>query len=40
VASGFDWSDAGVGAGVVLGLLLIGGVAFYGTRHLGKVQTA
>jgi hypothetical protein len=40
VASGFDWSDAGVGAGVVLGLLLIGGAAFYGTRHLGKVQTA
>jgi hypothetical protein len=40
VAAGFDWGDAGVGAGVVLGLLLIGGAAFYGTRHLGKVQTA
>jgi hypothetical protein len=40
VAAGFDWGDAGVGAGIVLGLVLIGGAAFYGTRHLGKVQTA
>ena len=40
VAAGFDWGDAGVGAGLVVGLLLIGGAAFYGTRHLGKVQTA
>jgi hypothetical protein len=40
VAAGFDWGDAGIGAGLVLGLLLIGGAAFYGTRHLGKVQTA
>jgi hypothetical protein len=40
VAAGFDWGDAGIGAGFALGLLLIGGAAFYGTRHLGKVQTA
>ena len=40
VAAGFDWGDAGIGAGIVFGLLLIGGAAFYGTRHLGKVQTA
>jgi hypothetical protein len=40
VSAGFDWGDAGIGAGVVFGLLLIGGAAFYGTRHLGKVQTA
>jgi len=40
VAAGFDWGDAGVGAGIAFGLLLIGGAAFYGTRHLGKVQTA
>jgi hypothetical protein len=40
VAAGFDWGDAGIGASVVFGLLLVGGAAFYGTRHLGKVQTA
>jgi hypothetical protein len=37
---GFDWSDAGIGAGLLLGLVLVGGAAFYGTRHLGKAQTA
>jgi hypothetical protein len=40
VSAGFDWGDAGIGAGLVLGLVLIGGAAFYGTRHLGKPQTA
>jgi len=40
VAAGFDWGDAGIGASIVFGLLLVGGAAFYGTRHLGKVQTA
>jgi hypothetical protein len=40
VAAGFDWGDAGIGAGIVFGLLLVGGAAFYGTRQLGKVQTA
>ena len=37
---GFDWSDAGIGAGLLLGLMLVGGAAFYGTRQLGKTQTA
>jgi hypothetical protein len=37
---GFDWSDAGIGASLLLGLMLVGGAAFYGTRHLGKAQTA
>jgi hypothetical protein len=40
VSTGFDWGDAGVGAGFVLGLLLIGGAAFYATRQVGKPQTA
>jgi hypothetical protein len=40
VSAGFDWGDAGIGAGLVLGLVLIGGAAFYGTRYLGKPQTA
>jgi hypothetical protein len=39
-SSSFDWGDAGIGAGLALGLMLIGAAAFYGTRHLGKVQTA
>jgi hypothetical protein len=29
---GLDWSDAGIGAGLA--------IAFYGTRHLGRAQTA
>jgi hypothetical protein len=37
---GFDWGDAGIGAGVVAGLLLLGAAAFFGTRHLGRPQTA
>jgi hypothetical protein len=37
---GFDWSDAAVGAGILAGLVLLGGAAFYSTRHLGKAQTA
>jgi hypothetical protein len=40
VSAGFDWGDAGIGAGLVLGLVLIGGAAFYGTHYLGKPQTA
>lgn len=40
VASGFDWDDAGVGAGIALGLVLLGGVAFLVTSRLGKAQTA
>jgi hypothetical protein len=39
-SSSFDWGDAGIGAGLFLGLVLIGGLAFYATRHLGKPETA
>jgi hypothetical protein len=39
-ASGFDWGDAGVGAGLVIGLVLVGGLAFRATKHLGQPQTA
>jgi hypothetical protein len=40
-SSGFNWGDVGVlGASIVLGFVLLGGAAFYGTRHLGKPQTA
>lgn len=39
-APGFDWGDAGVGAGIVLGLALLAGAALRTTRHLGKPQTA
>jgi hypothetical protein len=37
---GFDWGDAGIGAGVAIGLLLLGGAAVSASRHLGKQQTA
>jgi hypothetical protein len=37
---GFDWSDAGVGAGLIAGLVLLGGAAYFATRHLGRAQTA
>jgi hypothetical protein len=36
----FDWSDAGIGAGLAMALLLAGAAAFVGTRHLGRAQTA
>lgn len=32
--SGFDWADAGIGAGITLGLMLLGtGAVFVGVRH-------
>ena len=37
---GFDWSDAGVGAGIALALVLAAGAAFIATRHMGRTQTA
>jgi hypothetical protein len=37
---GFDWGDAGIGAGIALGLVLLAGAAFQATRHLGRMQTA
>jgi hypothetical protein len=40
VSAGFDWSDAGVGAAIAFGLVLLGGVAFLATRNQGKPQSA
>jgi hypothetical protein len=40
VSTGFDWGDAGIGAGLLLGLMLVGGAAFYAMRQVGKPQTA
>ena len=37
---GFDWGDAGILAGIVGGIALLGAAAFFGTRHLGRPQTA
>jgi hypothetical protein len=37
---GFDWSDAGIGAGLALLLLGLGIGALRATRHLGRTQTA
>jgi hypothetical protein len=39
-SGGFDWGDAGIGAAILFGLVLVGGVALYSSRHLGKAQTA
>lgn len=39
-APGFDWGDGAIGAGLAIGLILMGGAALYATRHLGKAQTA
>jgi hypothetical protein len=40
VAAGFDWKDAGIGAGLALALVLLGGGAVLATRRLGRAQTA
>jgi hypothetical protein len=40
VAAGFDWNDAAIGAGLALGLVLLGWGAALATRHFGKTQTA
>lgn len=37
---GGDWSDAGIGAGLALLLVLAGGAALIATRHMGRTQTA
>ena len=39
VAAGFDWNDAATGAGIALGLMLLGWGAALATRHLGRTQT-
>jgi hypothetical protein len=40
VSAGFDWKDAGIGAGLALALVLAGGGAVLATRHQGRTQTA
>jgi hypothetical protein len=40
VAVGFDWKDAGIGAGLALALVLLGGGAVLASRHVGRAQTA
>jgi hypothetical protein len=39
-SSGFDWGVAGIAAGLVAGVLLLGGIAVRTTRKLGEPQTA
>ena len=40
VSAGFDWSDGAIGAGLALGLVLLGWGAALATRHAGRAQTA
>ena len=40
VAASFDWKDAGIGAGLALGLVLLGWGAALAMRRLGRPQTA
>jgi hypothetical protein len=35
-SDGFDWGDAGIGAGSVFAVVLIGGGALLATRHVGR----
>jgi hypothetical protein len=37
---GFEWKDAGIGAGLALLLVGLGAGALLATRHLGRPQTA
>jgi hypothetical protein len=37
---GFDWGDAGIGAGALFGLMLLGAGALRVTRHVGQPTTA
>jgi hypothetical protein len=39
-SSAFQWGDAGIGAGVVIGLVVLGGGVYVVARHLHKPQTA
>jgi hypothetical protein len=37
---GFDWGDAGIGAGILAGLIVVLGGAAVAARQLGRLQTA
>jgi hypothetical protein len=39
VDSGFQWGDAGIGAGIALGAMLLAGAALLATRHMGRPAT-
>jgi hypothetical protein len=39
-ATGFDWGDAAIGAGLALALVLLGSGAVLVTRQLGRARTA
>jgi DMSO reductase anchor subunit len=34
-ATGFDWGDAGIGAGTVFAIILLGAGALLATQHVG-----
>lgn len=36
---GFDWGDAGIGAGALFGLMLLGAIAMVASRHLSRPAT-
>jgi hypothetical protein len=40
VSGGFDWSDAGIGAGILAGLIAVLGIAALAARQVGRPQTA
>ena len=40
VSAGFDWKDAGIGAGLALALVLLGVGAALASRQVGRAQTA
>ena len=35
-SDGFDWGDAGIGAGLVFAIMLLGGLAVLATRHVSR----
>jgi hypothetical protein len=39
-SDGFDWGDAGIGAGTVFGVMLLGASALLATRHVGHPAQA